>query len=52
MRVLHLMKCAAHLAIATCYGLIFQGVHDPWVYAVLCDSYYLLFMIEAGEIKH
>ena len=36
------------MAIATCYGLIFQGVNDPRCMG-LCDSYFLLLSVEAGE---
>jgi hypothetical protein len=49
MHVLHIMKSAAHLAIAMVYWAMLQGFHEPWLYALLCYAYVLILTVEVSE---
>ena len=50
MPVLHLVKSLAYLGMAASYWTMLHGVEQPWIHAVLCCCYLLLFVTEAAEL--
>ena len=49
MPVLQSMKCFGYAVIAMVYWMMLHGFHVPWLYAVLCLCYLLLFAIDAWK---
>jgi hypothetical protein len=49
MHVLRLLKCLAHLVVATCYWLLLQGFHEPWIYGGLCGAYLLILATDGAR---
>jgi hypothetical protein len=49
MRVLQFARCVVYLVIAMIYWSMSQGLHEFWLYDVLCECYLLLAAVNAAE---